>query len=305
MSKVTRLSPEWHQWIITNLQRKVPHNTLVNTLIENNFEDGFAAICVSHIAATLQLLADKIVENAPPKRKIPAGYEAQYANFEYELSRVPSESHITIDKHTINVVTRLEKPDIVVFDHLLTAKECDHIISLTSGRLEPSKIVDTKTGNKKVSDVRTSSSCSLLREESKIIKRIEKRIAALLNIPAVNGECLTVSHYQLGDEYHAHHDFFPPEKADYPLRIQKGGQRTCTMIMYLNDVEEGGEIYFPEVGFKCLPKKGGAVYFSYHNQKAQLDCATLHSSTRVTQGEKWVATKWFREKEYPYKNEMH
>jgi prolyl 4-hydroxylase len=77
------------------------------------------------------------------------------------------------------------------------------------------------------------------------------------------------------------------------------------MIMYLNDVEEGGEIYFPEVGFKCLPKKGDAVYFSYHNQKSQLDCAALHSSTRVTQGEKWVATKWFREKEYPYKNEMH
>lgn len=305
MSKVNRLSPEWHQWIITNLQRKVPHNKLINTLIENNFDDGFASSCVSHIAATLQFLADKPTDSDTTKRKIPAGYESHYANYEYETSRIPSDNHITIDKHVISVVARLEKPDIVIFDNLLTAKECEHIISLSAGRLEPSKIVDTKTGNKKISDVRTSSSCSLLREESKIITRIEKRIARLLNIPTVNGECLAVSHYQVGDEYHAHNDFFPPEKVDYPLRIQKGGQRTCTLIMYLNDVEEGGEVYFPEIGFTCLPKKGGAVYFSYHNQKAQLNCATLHTSARVTQGEKWVATKWFREKEYPYKNEMH
>jgi prolyl 4-hydroxylase len=274
-------------------------------MMDNNFDEDFASGCISQIAVTLQMIADKTSESATTKPKIPAGFEAQYANFEYEPSRVAADNHITIDKHTTHIVARLEKPDIVVFDNLLTAKECDHIISLSHGRLEPSKVADTKTGNKKLSDVRTSSSCSLLREESKIITHIEKRIASLLNIPTVNGECLMVSHYQVGDEYYAHHDFFPPEKADYSLRIQKGGQRTCTMIMYLNDVEEGGEIYFPEVGFKCLPKKGDAVYFSYHNQKSQLDCAALHSSTRVTQGEKWVATKWFREKEYPYKNEMH
>lgn len=305
MSKITRLSPEWHQWIITNVQRNVAHNVLIKAMTDNNFDENFASSCITQIAFTLRLLADKPTENPQTKHKFPAGFEAHYAHYEYEPSRISTENHYTIDKHTISVVARLEKPDVVVFDNLLTLKECDHIISLSHGRLEPSKVADTTTGNKKLSDVRTSSSCSLLREESKIVTRVEKRIASLLNIPAQNGECLTVSHYQIGDEYYAHHDFFPPEKSDYSLRLEKGGQRTCTMIMYLNDVEEGGEIYFPEVGFKCLPKKGGAIYFSYHNQRAQLDCTALHSSTRVTRGEKWVATKWFREKEYPYKNEMH
>lgn len=305
MSKIARLSPEWHQWIITNLQRKVAHNVLVKTLIDNNFEDGFAATAVSQIATTLQLLADRISDEPISKRNVPAGFEAQYTHFEYEPSRIPKEQHITIDKHTISIVTRLTKPDIVVLDNMLTTKECDYIISLSHGRLEPSKVFDVKTGNKKLSDVRSSSSCSLLREESKIITRIENRIAKLLSIPSTNGECLAVTHYQMGDEYYAHHDFFPPEKPDYDLHVQKGGQRTCTMIMFLNDVEEGGELIFPEIGFSCLPKKGGAVYFSYHNQKSQLDCATLHASARIIHGEKWVATKWFREKEYPYKNEMH
>jgi prolyl 4-hydroxylase len=40
------------------------------------------------------------------------------------------------------------------------------------------------------------------------------------------------------------------------------------------------------------------VYFRYLNGLRQLDPLTLHGGAPVRAGEKWIMTKWMREREY-------
>lgn len=80
--------------------------------------------------------------------------------------------------------------------------------------------------------------------------------------------------------------------------LQQGGQRIATLIMYLNDVEAGGSTVFPEVGLDVLPRRGNAVYFAYCTETGVLDPRSLHGGSPVGAGEKWIATKWFRQGEY-------
>ena len=76
---------------------------------------------------------------------------------------------------------------------------------------------------------------------------------------------------------------------------RKGGQRICTLLIYLNDVHEGGETTFPKIDLKISPKKGAAIYFHYSNHIGQTDRQSLHRSVPVLNDEKWVATKWIRQ----------
>jgi prolyl 4-hydroxylase len=82
------------------------------------------------------------------------------------------------------------------------------------------------------------------------------------------------------------------------VQMTIGGQRVSTMVMYLNEVEEGGTTIFPEIGLEVVPKKGSAVYFEYTNSQNQLDRLTLHGGSPVTRGEKWIVTKWMRQRRY-------
>jgi prolyl 4-hydroxylase len=46
------------------------------------------------------------------------------------------------------------------------------------------------------------------------------------------------------------------------------------------------------------PRQGGAVYFRYMNGQRQLDPLTLHGGAPVLDGDKWIMTKWMRERAY-------
>ncbi|AZG17340.1 2OG-Fe(II) oxygenase [Cupriavidus pauculus] len=70
------------------------------------------------------------------------------------------------------------------------------------------------------------------------------------------------------------------------------------MVIYLNDVPEGGEVVFPEIGLSVLPRKGKALYFEYCDDGGQLDGRTLHAAAAVARGEKRVATKWMRQRRF-------
>ena len=80
--------------------------------------------------------------------------------------------------------------------------------------------------------------------------------------------------------------------------LSMGGQRVATLIMYLNDVQGGGSTVFPEIGLDVLPRRGNAVFFAYSDDQGRLDPRTLHGGSPVAAGEKWIATKWLRQRTY-------
>ncbi|MGE6610711.1 2OG-Fe(II) oxygenase [Peribacillus sp. NPDC076916] len=191
---------------------------------------------------------------------------------------------IKTEDREINVIARLDEPLIVILGNVLSDEECDGLIELSKDRMNRSKI-----GSKhEVNEIRTSSSMFFQENEYDIITKIEKRISTIMNIPIEHGDGIQVLKYTPGQEYKAHFDFFTSSS------IAAKNNRISTIIMYLNNVEHGGETFFPKLNFSVSPQKGMAVYFEYFYNDQNLNELTLHGGAPVITGEKWVATQWMR-----------
>jgi prolyl 4-hydroxylase len=196
----------------------------------------------------------------------------------------------------VEVVMSMRSPRLVVFGGLLSDDECRQMIELAQPRLARSETVHNPSGGSEVHEARTSDGMFFERGEHAIIDRIERRIAALLRWPLQNGEGLQVLRYRPGAQYKAHHDYFDPAQPGTPTVLQRGGQRVGTVVMYLNTPPRGGGTAFPDVGVEVGPMRGNAVFFSY--DRPHVVTRSLHAGLPVLEGEKWVATKWLREREF-------
>ena len=192
--------------------------------------------------------------------------------------------HKIITDREIDIVARLEEPLVVVLGNMLSHEECDELIRLSMDRMKRSKIGAAR----EVNEQRTSSGTFIEESENAIVARVEKRISAVMNIPIEHGEGLQILQYTPGQEYKAHFDFFSSTSK------AANNNRISTLVMYLNDVEDGGETFFPKLNFTVTPKKGMAVYFEYFYNDQTLNELTLHGGAPVITGEKWVATQWMR-----------
>ena len=190
---------------------------------------------------------------------------------------------ITEDRE-INIIARFEEPLVVVLGSVLDDEECEALIQLSKDFLQRSKIGSTK----EVSDIRTSSGAFLTDVNNHILARVEKRVSAIMGIPIEHGEGLHILNYKPGQEYKEHLDYFAP--------ISKAvkNNRISTLVLYLNDVEEGGTTFFPKLNLTVCPQKGMAVYFEYFYNDSIINELTLHAGAPVVKGEKWIATQWMR-----------
>ena len=196
----------------------------------------------------------------------------------------------------VQVLASMQNPRVLVFGGLLADDECDAMIELARERLSRSETVQTDTGSSEVNSARTSEGMFFERGEFALCARIEARIAALLRWPVENGEGLQVLRYRPGAEYKSHYDYFDPAQPGTPTLLERGGQRVASLICYLNSPRRGGATVFPDVGLDVAPVKGNAVFFSY--DRADPGTRTLHGGAPVLEGEKWVATKWLRERRF-------
>ena len=69
-----------------------------------------------------------------------------------------------------------------------------------------------------------------------------------------------------------------------------------TALVYLNDVEEGGETKFKNLNIQVKPKKGRIVVFeNCYPESNEPHPNSLHSGSSVVKGEKYAFNLWFRE----------
>ncbi|WJX88367.1 procollagen-proline 4-dioxygenase [Trifolium repens] len=200
------------------------------------------------------------------------------------------------------------EPRIFLYHNFLEKQECEHLINIAKPNMHKSTVVDNETGKSVNSSVRTSSGTFIERGHDKIVRNIEKRIAEFTFIPVENGEEVNILHYEVGQMYVPHTDYF-----DDAFNIAHGGQRIATMLMYLSDVEEGGETVFPAAkgnfssvpwwnelsdcgkkGLSIKPKRGDALLFWSMKPDGTLDPSSLHGGCPVIKGDKWSCTKWMR-----------
>jgi prolyl 4-hydroxylase len=277
------VTPELRTWIVAQAQQGFPADAVLKSMMESGWNEDVA---IDALETTLRDHLQGVQAQAvlPPAIPVP------------QLGLEESPLYVDVDGHRIHILTRVSTPDIVVFGNVLTPDECDALIAAAKPRLNRSLTVATKTGGEELNADRTSSGMFFRRDENDVVKTLERRLAALTHWPIENGEGLQILHYHPGAEYKPHYDYFDPSEPGTPTILKRGGQRVATIVMYLNEPEKGGGTTFPDIQFEVAPKRGNAVYFSY--SRAHPSSKSLHGGAPVIAGEKWVATKWLRERRF-------
>ena len=273
-------------WIAQNLSRGVTPAVIVRELVTYGSASEVATAMVDAVSAALlyctELPGETLELGAPP------------ITYQIDPWQVPDGTRIRLGDHETRVVMRLQRPAAVVLNGFLSDAECTGLIELARPRLSRSTVVEPVTGRDVVAGHRSSDGMFFRRGETALIERIEARIAQLTGHPAEHGEGLQMLRYETGAESTPHFDYLMPANEANRASVARSGQRIGTRLMYLNDVEAGGETVFPQCGWSVVPRRGQAFYFEYANRRGQCDPLSLHASLPVRSGDKWVATKWIR-----------
>ncbi len=277
------ITPQLRQWIVEQAQAGHAPDAVLKAMREAGWSEDVA------IDAMESTLREHLEQTAQA-----AGLPAAVTVPEPALDDTPL--YLDAGDRRVHVLSAQLQPRVVVFGNLLSDVECEALIELARPRMARSRTVATKTGGEEINVDRTSDGMFFQRGETELIQRIEARIAALLRWPLQNGEGLQILRYGPGAEYKPHYDYFDPAEPGTPSILKRGGQRVATLVMYLGEPERGGGTVFPDVHLEVAPKRGNAVFFSY--DRPHPSTRTLHGGSPVLAGEKWIATKWLREREF-------
>jgi prolyl 4-hydroxylase len=278
-----QVTPELRKWIVEQAQAGHSAESVLKAMLASGWTEDVA---VEALEATLRghLEMEAQAQGLPPAVPVP----------DADLGESPL--YLDAGDRRVCVLQVMVQPRIIVFGNLLSEEECEQLIELAKPRLARSLTVATKTGGEEVNADRTSNGMFFQRGENDLVRRIERRIAKLVDWPEENGEGLQILQYGPGAEYKPHYDYFDPNEPGTPTILRRGGQRVATIVMYLGEPQKGGGTIFPDVHLEVAPKRGNAVFFTY--ERAHPSTQTLHGGAPVLAGEKWIATKWLRERRF-------
>lgn len=193
--------------------------------------------------------------------------------------------------------TVLEDPKARVVKDVLAKWECDYLIQRASRYLEPAQTSQSVESGQAGSDYRTNSGSKFwpLRQDI-VICMIDRKMALAAETPVDCAEDMVVLNYKPGERYYAHCDGFLPDLPDQAAEIERKGQRIRTCLVYLNEDFEDGETYFLYADRKVRCKTGNALIFENVTDDGAPDEHSVHEGLPVSKGEKWLASKWIRDK---------
>jgi prolyl 4-hydroxylase len=179
-----------------------------------------------------------------------------------------------------------------LIDDVISKDKCDKLINKYKPGIRPSTTLDPY-----IDDYRTSSNTFISYGISDDVDEIAQVVSDIIESPIENFEGMQFVHYKPGEYYKHHHDYFEADTDYYDREMSRGGQRTWTAFLYLNDVPKGGETYFPEIDFKVKPKVGRmALWMNMIDDIPIVN--SLHEALPPIGCEKWGVNIWVREKKF-------
>lgn len=180
-------------------------------------------------------------------------------------------------------------PHLTWFERFFAPDECRYLIGAATPMLEPSVVVDNRTGRQVRDPVRTSDGVGFTWPlENPAVHALNRRIAAASGTGVEQGEFLQMLRYRPGQEYKPHFDAIPGF----------ANQRVLTMLVWLNDDYEGGETLFMKNGRRLKGRAGDALLFRNADDRGRRDEAAAHAGLPVTRGEKLIASRWIRARRF-------
>ncbi|CAD7698175.1 unnamed protein product [Ostreobium quekettii] len=205
------------------------------------------------------------------------------------------------------------RPRAFLYHSFLSDAECDHLIKLGAPQMKRSMVVSSSSENGEVSDYRSSYGCFLNRMQDKVVTDIMRRLSEWTHLPMINQEDVQILRYADGQTYRPHMDVLAEDDED--------GRRQATALIYLSDVEAGGETAFPKTRnhnwvdpgkvermenvsacakghIATRARKGDALLFFSLKPDGKQDFMAEHTGCPVESGTKWTATFWIHEEPF-------
>ena len=183
------------------------------------------------------------------------------------------------------------KLDLFIRRNFLDAAECEAIVAMIDAERRPSTLSDYNGD----AGFRTSETCDLDGANPHVVA-VDAKILALTGLDPIYGEPMQGQRYAVGQEFKAHTDYFEPQGEDYQKYCGVAGQRTWTVMIYLNEPQAGGATRFKAVDKIIQPETGKLLAWNNRRPDGSLNPSTIHHGMKVRAGTKYVITKWFREK---------
>ena len=182
--------------------------------------------------------------------------------------------------------------DVIIIDNFLSSSECDELIEYSRTQ----QLITSETlgdyGNV-TTDYRNSKQLWITDKQHEIARKISDFCEIILDLPKKNMESLQLVKYDVSGYFKEHYDSEPDKSKNNNIK-----DRAHTFIVYLNDVEEGGETRFPKLDLNVKPKKGSAVYFKTLLPNNILLEKSLHQGMPIIRGEKYIVNKWIHLNEF-------
>ena len=203
------------------------------------------------------------------------------------------------------------KLQLYLIADFMSPAECQDIIELGQGHLRASTVSlpdqdvqDALPGTVQLQadqtyvdlSFRTSHTCDLALLQHPLVEAMDRKISAAMGLPMGLSEGTQLQRYRVGEQFKAHTDFFTPQSEEYAKFAATRGNRTWTFMVYLNEVEQGGGTHFVAIKKTIRPRRGMAVVWNNLTPSGDVNPQTLHAGMPVLEGEKFVITKWFRQR---------
>jgi len=187
-------------------------------------------------------------------------------------------------------------PKIWLAEKITTPEVCDWLISRSIGKYTPSMMFN---GQRSV--FLATRTCSdfvfTLAEGGVIMLLLRTRISLVTNLKLEQMEPPQIFHYALGQEIKAHYDSLYDGEHAYGREGNYEGDRLATLLLYLNDGYEGGDLEFVKVGYRYKGKAGDAIFFA-SMRDGKPDKQSLHGAGPITKGEKYILSQWIHDRRF-------
>lgn len=211
----------------------------------------------------------------------------------------PDGEHHFINTNYPGLICIHKKPYIFLVDNFLTHNECDNIIN----NMKDKNMANAQVAGSNPNLIyRKCLSMSVYKHipEFYLFENVREKVTSLTNVNENQLEVINITRYLGNENYFKSHD----DAYEYGYGFEKGytndkkNNRIITVIIYLNDVNTGGETRFTDINLDVKPKKGSALIFfpgylptSKKNPGCRTD-NTTHEALPPNGEEKWILQQW-------------
>ncbi|MCF6215840.1 MAG: 2OG-Fe(II) oxygenase [Emcibacter sp.] len=260
-----KLNDHWKKWVRTNIKAGCDKNGMFKIMVDEGFEYDLIKDALNFEPI---IPVDQIIN--PLKRPKVKKNEKTSPPFIPNAKRL---DHVEVE--------------LYILDDFLNKTECEALIANIETALKPS-ILMTNDESEQSNNKRKSCDMGLIGNDN--VRDLDRRISSILGLSAAHSDSLQGQYYTEGQECKDQTDFLKENE----LKESGTGQRSYSFLIYLNDVEDGGEISFPKINRSILPKMGRAVIWNNLHKDGTVNDHCIYHEGLVKKGSKTVIKKYFR-----------